>query len=77
MKIREPKKEEKEQTQKICNMLFDLFNKNKEIETVLWLSAINVFVASCFKTAGVPYESYKEDMTKAIDFYKCLWEENV
>ena len=71
MKYRLKQSTDQEKTQKAFELLLDLIQDHqKDIEPALWTGAMMASLAENFEKSGIPFEWFKSEMIKCIEYYR-------
>lgn len=73
---REHKHDDNDLIMKTRDILYQTIAKFPEIEGKLWIDVMLRIIAEVHHASHIPHEEYKEEIIRALDYYKCFWEGN-
>lgn len=75
-KSRPPHKDDQKKIQNAIDLIYELMETNRQIESTLWMPATVFVLINGFKQSGFTYKEFREEVEAAFEHYKEFFDEN-
>jgi hypothetical protein len=69
-------KDQKKSLHQAMKMIEDLITLNTQVKGFIWASALIKSFSIIVRAEGLTYDEYVQEISRATECYKCLWEED-
>jgi hypothetical protein len=66
---------ENKKIESALDLIRDLIEFNDNIESKYWLAALIASISISFKSSGIPFKEFRNEIRDAFDHYEYLWKE--